>query len=1114
MPHILCSMCNKRLKKSELFIKCSDCKKCIHQQCTKIPDSEFRQSQQNCSNWQCSICTLQILPFEIIDDSQLYLENFGISNNENLKIFPHKEFDDFVNNCTEIFLNITDSDDYQGDLTFPINSSYYDIHKFNQMKNESSTTLGLIHTNLASIQKNFDDLKLVLSLLKFDFHVIGISEHKIHKNGSNDISNISLPGYYEFEFDPTETSHGGTGFFIKESLVFNRRDDLKFNSPGDFESTFIEIILPKRRNIVIGCIYRHPTSALPISTFIDEYIEPLLEKISTENKLCSLMGDFNIDLLKIDSNNDSNSFFNIMTSYFFAPYILQPTRPISKTLIDNIFINSIEHNSYSGNLTIQISDHLLQFAIIEGFFKDLMPKKQNLYSRNLKNFNEREFIEILNNTDWDSIISIDENDPNMSMNNFYQHINYILDELAPYKKLNKREIKLKSKPWINNDILSEMKERDKLLHKYCKLKDKNSINALNIYTQYKIIRNNLTKSKRESKIKYYKEFFEANKKKSSTLWKGIKSLVNINNSSKKDIKLISDNGMSVSDPKMIAELFNNYFVNIGPSIDKNIKTANKNYKNYMSQVLVNDNFFLSPVTPQEIFDIIQSFDINKSLGPNSIPIFILKISNNFFSTKLTDIINLSFKSGIFPNLCKIAKVIPIFKKENPLLCENYRPISLLPIFSKIFEKVIYKRMYDFIEKNKLIYKCQFGFRSKHSTTHALISITESIKSLIDTGNIVGGVFIDLQKAFDTVNHDILCDKLAYYGFRGITQDLIRSFLSNRKQYVSINGFNSSEQTILCGVPQGSTLGPLLFLLYINDLHFSLKKSVVSHFADDTCITYSAKKMKSLETVLNCELKIISDWLNANRLSLNVNKSKLIIFKSKRKIINTDNFSIKLNGCKLVSTDNVKYLGLYLDKNLSFDYHINQLSKKLSKSNGILAKLRHFTSRQTLISVYYSIFYSHIIYGCPVWSLTNLNNINLISTLQKKCIRIINFSPINSHTNKLFFDNEILKLEHILKLQQMKLVFDFKHNKLPDDLSQLFKLNNNYFNTRNASNEGLYIHKILTTGFGIKSIKYSSSILWNTFLKTNNIINTFKNGYALSKYLKNYYISLYDKHDIN
>ena len=182
-----------------------------------------------------------------------------------------------------------------------------------------------MHTNLASIQKHCGDLKIVLSLLKTDFHIIGISEHKIHKNGSNNITNISLPGYHEFEYDPTETTHGGTGFFIKESLSFNRRDDLKFNSPGNFESTFIEIIFPNRRNIVIGCIYRHPTSTLPISTFIDEYIEPMLNKISAENKLCTLMGDFNIDLLKIDSNNDSNSFYNIMTSHFLLPlYCSQP----------------------------------------------------------------------------------------------------------------------------------------------------------------------------------------------------------------------------------------------------------------------------------------------------------------------------------------------------------------------------------------------------------------------------------------------------------------------------------------------------------------------------------------------------------------------------------------------------------------------------------------------------------------------------------------------------------------------------------------------------------------------------------------------------------------------
>ena len=209
------------------------------------------------------------------------------------------------------------------------------------------------------------------------------------------------------------------------------------------------------------------------------------------------------------------------------------------------------------------------------------------------------------------------------------------------------------------------------------------------------------------------------------------------------------------------------------------------------------------------------------------------------------------------------------------------------------------------------------------------------------------------------------------------------FLSNRQQFVSINGFDSSKLDIKCGVPQGSTLGPLLFLLYINDLRFALKDSIASHFADDTCILYASNKLISIETVLNCDLKLTSDWLNANRLSLNVDKSKLLIFKSKQRKFNEDSISIKLGDVKLTPTDNVKYLGLHIDQNLSCDVQTNQLSKKLSKANGILAKLRHFAPKETLISVYYSIFYSHLQYDYPVWSLTKNENLDTITILQKK-----------------------------------------------------------------------------------------------------------------------------------
>ena len=248
------------------------------------------------------------------------------------------------------------------------------------------------------------------------------------------------------------------------------------------------------------------------------------------------------------------------------------------------------------------------------------------------------------------------------------------------------------------------------------------------------------------------------------------------------------------------------------------------------------------------------------------------------------------------------------------------------MFSKIYEKLIYSRTYTFLNVNKLINTNQFGFRSNHSTNHALVNITERIKSLVDTGQYVCGIFIDLEKAFDTVNHNILCEKLNYYGLRGNVNKLFQSYLSNRKQYVSINGFDSEIKDLNCGVPQGSSLGPLLFLIYINDFKLCLEKCDSGHFADDTFIMYSNKKLKSIETIINTELKLVSKWLKLNKLSLNTNKTELIFFHSRQHLINYDGISINFNGKKLQPVNQVKYLGVYIDKYLSWNFHIIQLSK--------------------------------------------------------------------------------------------------------------------------------------------------------------------------------------------
>ena len=447
-----------------------------------------------------------------------------------------------------------------------------------------------------------------------------------------------------------------------------------------------------------------------------------------------------------------------------------------------------------------------------------------------------------------------------------------------------------------------------------------------------------------------------------------------------------------------------------------------------------------------------------------------------------------------------------------MLCINYRPISLVSIYSKIFEKLIYSRMYYFLNKNNLIYGKQFGFRAKHSVNHALISTTELVKDKLECGNFLAGIFIDLEKAFDTVNHEILIDKLAYYGFRGVAQNLIKSFLTNRKQYVSVNGFDSDNLDVVCGVPQGSTLGPLLFLIDINDLRFSLKSSVANHFADDTCITHQSKKLKTLETELNHDLKLCTEWLNANRLSLNIDKTKLLLFHSKKKCFDYNDITIKLNKFKLNPSDNVKYLGIFLDKNLSWDYQIIQLSKKLSRANGVFFKLRKYIPKETLTSVYYSIFYSHMTYACQVWSLTTKHNLDIINILQKKCLRIINFAAFNSHTNGLFYRDKILKFEDVIKLEQMKIIFEFKTKCLPSDLSHLFHENKdiNCHATRNVSKGGFFIPQIRTKTFGKKSLKYSAPVLWNEHLKTEDRLNTFTKIGPFKKYIKNFYISSYNE----
>ena len=308
----------------------------------------------------------------------------------------------------------------------------------NNLSKKLSRTIGIMYKLRPFV--NLQIMKNIYHALFYSHVIYGIQLWGKIKKDIEPLKNIGLHGYSPFLYQPTDTTHGGAGFYINNNLDFKERKDLNLNSTGNFETIFIELIIPNRKNVVAGCIYHHPSSIIPTTQFTTEYLDPILNIIAHENKTSVIVGDFNIDLLKYDRDNHANEFYNTMTSNFYSPFILQPTRPISKTLIDNIFLNTLEYKSTSGNITIQLSDHLFQFVILEGFFKDLPIPKLNIYQRNFKYFNEREFQETLNGINWDNILSLNASDPNLSMNNFYNQINILLDEVAPYKKLTKKEI--------------------------------------------------------------------------------------------------------------------------------------------------------------------------------------------------------------------------------------------------------------------------------------------------------------------------------------------------------------------------------------------------------------------------------------------------------------------------------------------------------------------------------------------------------------------------------------------------------------------------------------------------------------------------------------------------
>ena len=433
-----------------------------------------------------------------------------------------------------------------------------------------------------------------------------------------------------------------------------------------------------------------------------------------------------------------------------------------------------------------------------------------------------------------------------------------------------------------------------------------------------------------------------------------------------------------------------------------------------------------------------------------------------------------------------------------MVFSNYRPVSILPVFSKLLERLMYNRLINFINIHGLLYEYQFGFQKDCSTYMALISLMEKISMALDNGEYVIGVFLDFSKAFDTVDHDILLQKLNIYGVRGVAHTWFKSYLANRYQYVTYNNAMSQKEKLTCGVPQGSILGPLLFLIYINDLSTVSNACLSILFADDTNMFRTGTDLNDLCNALNDDLSKIQEWLRANKLSLNVKKTHYMIFCGRGK--KAEDVPMIINGEVVERVYVTKFLGVYIDAQLSWKHHIDYTCKKLSKSIGILSKARRKLSKNTLISLYYSFSYPYLIYCNQVWGNTYPTNLNKLQVLQKKIVRIITSSSFQAHSAPLLAGNKLLNTRQINLYVVGNFMYKYVVGSLPPVFHDYFVYNREIstYETRRAND---FCIPFCRTNIRQFTIRIHGAKLWNSipeFIRNAKTLDSFKIRYK--KYL--------------